>query len=355
MLRKVRNGGAERTLMWVPYTVPSLEVLGAGRVVLTTLNRRQNLRESPLAGGNAVQRWLSRGTSVDRQPVYSPDGEWVAFASTRGGNLDLWAVSTRSGAVRRLTDDPGEDWDPAFTPDGRLLWSSNRGGHFEVWSAEPDGNAPRQLSRDGFDAENPTATADGWVVYASSHPRQQGLWKMRADGSGASRLVASAEAAHPEASPDGRFVLYHARAGDAEEVRVVRLADGSPVVRAATIALGDPRARRVTDELDIALGRARWRPDGRAILYVGLDEQGRVAIFERPFAPDAAASAHGALEATPQTQPRLLVPSEDEVAVESFGVAKDGTRITVSFREQATNLTLAEGVPDVAPPRRGTG
>ena len=355
VLRKVRNGGAERTLMWVPYTVPSLEVLGAGRVVLTTLNRRQNLRESPLAGGNAVQRWLSRGTSVDRQPVYSPDGEWVAFASTRGGNLDLWAVSTRSGAVRRLTDDPGEDWDPAFTPDGRLLWSSNRGGHFEVWSAEPDGNAPRQLSRDGFDAENPTATADGWVVYASSHPRQQGLWKMRADGSGASRLVASAEAAHPEASPDGRFVLYHARAGDAEEVRVVRLADGSPVVRAATIALGDPRARRVTDELDIALGRARWRPDGRAILYVGLDEQGRVAIFERPFAPDAAASAHSALEATPQTQPRLLVPSEDEGAVESFGVAKDGARITVSFREQATNLTLAEGVPDVAPPRRGTG
>ncbi|HXT19549.1 MAG TPA: protein kinase, partial [Thermoanaerobaculia bacterium] len=326
----LRNGGAERTLMWVPYTVPSLEVLGAGKVVLTTLNRRQNLREISLAGAGAP-KWLSRGTSVDRQPVYSPDGEWVAFASTRGGNLDLWAVSTRSGAVRRLTDDRGEDWDPAFTPDGRrLLWSSNRGGHFEVWTAEPDGNAPRQLSRDGFDAENPTATADGWVVYASSHPDQQGIWKVRFDGTGAARLVPSAAAAHPEASPDGRFVLYHARAGDAEEIHVVRLADGAHFVRAATIALGDPRARRVTDELDIALGRARWRPDGRAILYVGLDEQGRVGIFERPFAVDAASSAGGALEAPP----RLLVASLDEGAVESFGVSKDGARITVSFREQ---------------------
>ncbi|HEV8242145.1 MAG TPA: protein kinase [Thermoanaerobaculia bacterium] len=373
----LRSGSAERTLMWVPYTVPSLEVLSAGRVVLTTLNRRQNLREQSLreagtrdgrgrplplegqgdggigVGSNPRQRWLSRGTSVDRQPVYSPDGEWVAFASTRGGNLDLWAVSTRSGAVRRLTDDPGEDWDPAFAPDGRLLWSSNRGGHFEVWSAEPDGNAPRQLSRDGFDAENPTATGDGWVIYASSHPGQQGIWKVRADGSGASRLVANAEAAHPEASPDGRFVLYHAREGDAEAIQVVRLGDGSPVVRAATIALGDPRARRVTDELDISLGRARWRPDGRAILYVGLDEQGRVAIFERAFAADAVSSS--ATEAAREAQPRLLVASEDEVAVESFGVSKDGTRITVSFREQATNLTLAEGLPDVAPPRRGTG
>jgi Tol biopolymer transport system component len=348
VLRKVlRSGGAERTLMWVPYTVPSLEVLAAGRVVLTTLNRRQNLRESALAGG-AAPRWLSRGTSVDRQPVYSPDGEWVAFASTRGGNLDLWAVSTRSGAVRRLTDDPGEDWDPAFTPDGRhLLWSSNRGGHFEVWAAEPDGNAPRQLSRDGFDAENPTATADGWVVYVSSHPRQQGVWKVRFDGTGASRLVASGEAAHPEASPDGRYVLYHARAGDAEEVHVVRLADGSAVGRVVAIPLGDPRSRRATDELDIALGRARWRPDGRAILFVGLDGQGRVAIFERAFTPEAPP-----VPAAAEVAARLLVPSEDQGEVESFGVSRDGARVTVSFREQSTNLTVAEGVPEVARPGR---
>ena len=133
----------------------------------------------------------------------------------------------------------------------------------------------------------------------------------------------------------------------------MRLADGSPVVRAATVALGDPRARRVTDELDIALGRARWRPDGRAILYVGLDEQGRVAIFERAFSPDATASAAGALEAHAEGQSRLLVPSEDEGAVESFGVSKDGARITVSFREQATNLTLVEGLIDLAGRRGG--
>jgi len=113
------------------------------------------------------------------------------------------------------------------------------------------------------------------------------------------------------------------------------------------IPLGDPRSRRATDELDIALGRARWRPDGRAILFVGLDGQGRVAIFERAFTPEAPP-----VPAAAEVAARLLVPSEDQGEVESFGVSRDGARVTVSFREQSTNLTVAEGVPEVARPGR---
>jgi Tol biopolymer transport system component len=342
------GSSAGRTLIWVPYTVPSLDALGEGKVVMTTLLRRQNLMEKELAGPQGAPsmegHWLSRGTSVDRQPVYSPDGEWIAFSSTRGGNLDLWAVSTRSGAIRRLTDDAGEDWDPAYTPDGRhLLWSSNRSGHFEVWIGESDGSAPRQLTRDGVDAENP-AVAAGWVVYVSSHPDRQGVWKMRLDGSGAERLVASSDAAHPELSPDGQLVLFHARVGETEELRVVRLATGDEVAPPVAIPLGHPRAQRVLNELNIAVGRGRWRPDGRALLFVGLDDEGHVGIFEQPFSPGAGSAA-----------PRMVVPSDGDAATESFGISPDGARIAVSFREQATNLMLAEGVPGVPATRRVGG
>jgi Tol biopolymer transport system component len=338
LLTRAVGSTRTRTSMWVPFTVQSLEVLGAGTVVLTALNRRQNLEErGATIVTTAEPHWLSRGTSVDRQPVYSPGGEWVAFASTRGGNLDLWEVSTRSGAVRRLTDDPREDWDPAFTPDGRhLIWSSNRSGHFEVWMAEADGNAPRQLTHDGVDAENPSPSRNGWLVYVSGKPDGQGIWKMRLDGTGAARLVAGADAAHPELSPDGDFVLFHARAGENEEVRVVRLDDGKPAAPPIVVALNHPQAARVLDELNISVGRARWRPDGRAILFVGFDPSGRLSILEQPFALDAVEGA--AL---------TVVPSEGDAAVESFGLSSDGERITVSFREQASNLMIADGVPGI--------
>lgn len=130
-------GGEPRKLLddarfWSPANTLMLDVLGSGRLVLESRSLRENLREFGLRSAGPG-RWLSRGNSTDRQPDYSPDGEWIVFSSNRAGNLDLWTVSRLSGAVRRLTDDAAQDWDPRFTRDGKLLWSSNRTGRFEVW------------------------------------------------------------------------------------------------------------------------------------------------------------------------------------------------------------------------------
>jgi Tol biopolymer transport system component len=242
-----------------------------------------------------------------------------------------------SGAVQRLTDHPAEDWDPAFTPDGEhLLWSSNRSGNFEVWVAAADGSGPRRLTHDGVDAENPTASADGWVVYASSNPAHPGVWKVRRDGSGASRIVAGAEAQHPELSPDGAHVLYHARRGSQEELRAVRLADGVETPFRAVVRLDHPASLRVLGELSIAVGRGRWRPDGEAVLFVGLDDAGRLGIFEQPFAPGG--------------RPEPVVLSEGDAFTETFALSPDARRLTVSFREQASNLMLVQDVPGVTAP-----
>ena len=95
--------------------------------------------------------------------------------------MDLWVLETRTGALRQLTDDPAQDWDPGFTPDGRhVLWSSDRSGHLEIWIAGADGSGARQLTRDGVDAENPNATPDGrFIVYTSGNPQRLGLWRIR--------------------------------------------------------------------------------------------------------------------------------------------------------------------------------
>jgi Tol biopolymer transport system component len=120
----------------------ALDVLGPGRVVIDQVSQTQNLgvwplsaesrpasRAAPTSSG-APERWLTRGASVDRQPVFSPDGKRLLFNSDRGGNLDLWQLEMDTGSVRRVTVAASEDWDPSYTGDGeRILWSSNRSGN----------------------------------------------------------------------------------------------------------------------------------------------------------------------------------------------------------------------------------
>jgi serine/threonine protein kinase/Tol biopolymer transport system component len=341
--------GDERlqTLLWVPYVVPSLDVLAEGRVVFTAVVPRQNLREMPLAVAatgysNDEGRWLSRGTSVDRQPIYTPGGDRVVFSSSRGGNLDLWSMSIADRSVHRLTDDPAEDWDPAFTPDGRhLLWSSNRGGHFEIWIGETDGRAAHQLSHDGGDAENPSATADGWVLYGSGTPGKRGIWRLRLDGSEA-RLLVPGVTNHPETSPDGRYVLYHAPVEDREEIRVARVEDGSDVPFRVAIPFRNLPVSFGLSALPVAPGRARWRPDGQTIVYVGLMPDGRFAVFEQLFSPGR----------DTLSERRVVALSDGELITESLGLAPDGKRLLVSFIERTPNLVVAEGVPELPAPRR---
>ncbi len=156
-----RRGGGARTLFWNPALSAVLDRLGDSAVVIEARIPRTDLVEIGL-GGEGRGR-LTRGNSNDRQPVYSPDGTRIVFSSNRSGNLDVWAHELATGSVRRLTDHPGDDWDPAVMPDGRILWSSNRSGHFEVWIAEPDGARPRQLSTRRLPRREPDGDA-GWEV-----------------------------------------------------------------------------------------------------------------------------------------------------------------------------------------------
>jgi Tol biopolymer transport system component len=322
------DSGKVRGLFWLPDRILGVDVGGGGRMVFDASPRRQNLREVMLASGTG--RWLTRGNSVDRQPVCSPDGEWVAFSSNREGNVDVWAVSRLSGALRRLTSDPADDWDPAYTPDGsHLLWSSNRSGNFEIWIAEADGRAPRRLTRDGVSAENPTATPDGRVVYSSAASEAQGIWTVSLHG-GPPRIVTADARAHPEVSPDGSRILYHDHTvGGTTEVRMVRLEDGERLPATAVIELG---ATLVPS--DVTLGRARWLADGSGIAYVGLDEQGKVAVLLRGLETDGSLSA-----------PRPVLGSEIDLVPESFAMTTDGEGVVVSLIDRQPSLMLAEGIP----------
>jgi Tol biopolymer transport system component len=315
---------------WTSHNGALMDVLADGRLVLDVRSARDNLREVPIGGAIASERWITRGNSSDRQPVYSPDGKSVLFTSNRSGNLDLWLVEP-DGGTRRITEDAAEDWDPAFTADGKkILWSSGRTGNLEIWIANADGSDARQLSKDGLDAENPTATPDGqWVIYNSFNPQKMGIWKVRPDGTDATRLV-TGRTALPEVSPDGKFVVYVADSRTANAtLRVLRLADGKDTGFAIPL-----RPLRRTSAI---LGRARWLPDGKVVAFLSQDEAGINGVFAQDFVPGVDTKATR----------RRLGGFDRERATESFGISRDGRTMTVAEWEQLFSLFSVEGVRGV--------
>jgi Tol biopolymer transport system component len=315
-----------RTLLSVANTAATLDVLGPGSLVFDAILQSQTLREvRPQTDGAPPVRWISRGKTTNRQPLYSPDGGRIVFASDRYGNFDIWDVDLKTGTERRLTEDPGEDWDPAISPDGKhLLWSSNRTGHFEAWIANADGSEPRVLTRDGVDAENPAMTPDGqWVIYSSANPARTGLWKIHPDGTADTRIVA-AILVHPEISPDGRFVLYHL---PSNETRVVRLEDGR-ILPFLIDLKGGP-----------SIGRARWMPDGKRIAYVGGDAKtSTVGVYTQEFSEQVADTS---------ATRRPVAGFEPDHQTESFGISPDGTAVVLSELHGSSDILVATGVPGI--------
>ncbi|HUL72222.1 MAG TPA: protein kinase [Vicinamibacterales bacterium] len=320
--------GAERVLCWMPNHSRTIDALGPGRLLLDTRSSRENLREMPIGNAALPARWLTHGNSTDRQPTYSPDGQWVAFSSNRSGNLEIWAVNRSDGTVRRLTDDPADDWDPAYSADGRrLLWGSNRSGPYEIWAANPDGSSPQQLTHDGYFAQNPGQTADGrWIAYIQTNPATTGLWKVRSDGKDPVRIVKGVIQIS-DVSPDGTHVLFVD--GLASKVRVVRVEDGQPAPFDIVVA-----ARKATTAV---MGRSRWMPNGRAIAFIGQDELGVNGVFVQDFVPGRDTTATR----------RKLGGFDPENSAESFGVSPDGKFLTVAGWEQMFNIMIVNGVSGI--------
>lgn len=93
---------------------------------------------------------LFRTTAVVAGPAWSPNSETIAYSSNLDGVSNIYLIHLDGLEVVQLTSGSGNNIYPKWSPDGSLItFSSDRGGgHYQVYIMEADGRNPRRISPD---------------------------------------------------------------------------------------------------------------------------------------------------------------------------------------------------------------
>ena len=193
-------------------------------------NTRRDIWTIPASGGAPVR--VTNDEHTDWNPVWSPDGNYLYFASDRKGTMDLWRVAIDEqsgkpmGQLEQVRTPSTYSQHFTFSRDGRSL-------------AYVGGNTQKNLRRVAFDPErglvvgeqswvttgsrwalDADISPDGeWLVCSSGGDEQEDILLIKSDGAGERRRLTNdaSKDRGPRWSPNGkRIAFYSDRSGDWE-------------------------------------------------------------------------------------------------------------------------------------------
>jgi TolB protein len=178
--------------------------------------------------GDHQPHLLFNGGWDDRDPAVSPDGTKLAFSSHRTGNWELFLYDFQSTAIRQVTDTPGYEGHPTWSPDGQwLAYEVYSQDNFDIWILPVNLDQPPIQLTDHPKADlSPSWDPNGRRI-AFVSDRDAGFDIFLADldhpGDRFHNLTQSPFIAEhgPAFSPDGTRLAYSERSDGLEQIAIL--------------------------------------------------------------------------------------------------------------------------------------
>ncbi len=98
----------------------------------------------PADGSGPPTEFLPGKPGQDADPAWSPDGTELAFRRRDEDGFNVWSVKRDGTGLERLTTAPGDDQDPSWSPDGRrIVFRSARLGEPDMFVMDADGTGEK--------------------------------------------------------------------------------------------------------------------------------------------------------------------------------------------------------------------
>ena len=255
-----------------------------------------------------------------------------AFDANDRSQADIWSTRPGEDDLHQLTDAPGRDICPAYSPDGKhIAFCSDRTGAFEIWVMDANGKHERQVTALGTSSTFPDFSPDGGLLAFSSEPAGGGntdLWIVPTDGGAPTQVTDTPDALeeNPAWSPDGTTILFVRIAGDFSggQLWTRDVATGQE-----TQLTFDPTFKDQTPD---------WSPDGTRIAY-GADDD--------IWVMDADGSDQVNLTQTPDVEfGTAFSPDGTRIAfVGSGGLVAAGQRYVQTIRTDGSGRQVVRATP----------
>jgi len=208
----------EHTRLRSASMLPAFSPDGSLIAFTNFLSRNPDLWVVPTAGGRAYR--VSKRPGMNTGATWLPDGRQVIATLSFGGNSELYRIHRRSGKiVAQLTDNAAIDSSPAVSPDGRqVAFVSDRQGTPQIFVMSVKGSAAKRVTYKGAynqtPAWNPRKDKNEIAFTGRDERGVFDIFTLDLDSKEVTRLTQNKGSnQHPSYSPDGRLVVYASSRG----------------------------------------------------------------------------------------------------------------------------------------------
>jgi Tol biopolymer transport system component/DNA-binding winged helix-turn-helix (wHTH) protein len=224
-----------------------------------------------------TKRLLTNGDAV--QASWSPGGKRIAYWALQpgSGQRDIWTISVSGGEPSRVTSDDALDWNPVWSPDGKYLYfASDRGGIMNFWRVPLDETSgqlkgpPETVVTPSVYSQHLSFSSDGKRLAYVQKSETRNLQRMafdpmrgRTTGEAQPVTQGTMYVTDPNLSPNEEWFACSTQGEKQEDILLIKR-DGS-------------EQRQLTD--DVFRDRSpRWSPDGQRIAFYS-DRSGRFEVW----------------------------------------------------------------------------